>query len=450
MLASQAVGQQTPQSYDNRWAYGNAPYSNARMESQPPLIPFGPHGFQHNAQPFAPADISDYGTGPKPKLGWFFSYDRLIWTLSKPSTETIGSVAAQTTIIVNDQPVFIQNSFTTDFLKSDWANGNRFEIGYMDTDDHGWLVGVIDHVRQSQAFDLAAGQILFNDPNGVLRGFLDQNADGFDDDLNGNNVFGRDGIDLGTPNPTPPPDFVPPPDGIPDTPAPVDLGDLQTFPPLFDAVLVGSRTIVNGVEVMRTYRAPRLHNGGNFELLYGVRFLQIDDWFGITALGGIMDRTSIESRVQNNIVGPQIGGRWYLQRGRWIVSAEGRFMAGTDFENLRQKSLIATNATGGIVGDGTTPIGNVRNAPLNLTPYGAQSTQTDYEFAPAGEIRFQAAYQVTRAVALKIGYTALYVDGITRASNRINYTLPELGITTGGSNQDMFMQGLNLGVEVNR
>ena len=88
MLASQAVGQQTPQSYDNRWAYGNAPYSNARMESQPPLIPFGPHGFQHNAQPFAPADISDYGTGPKPKVGWFFSYDRLIWTLSKPSTET--------------------------------------------------------------------------------------------------------------------------------------------------------------------------------------------------------------------------------------------------------------------------------------------------------------------------------------------------------------------------
>src|SRR5262249_50633121 len=71
-------GAQPPQNYDTRYALGNAPFSEAAPPSStcPVVQPFGPVGFEMKDQPFAPAEISDYGNGPKPKIGFFFDYDR--------------------------------------------------------------------------------------------------------------------------------------------------------------------------------------------------------------------------------------------------------------------------------------------------------------------------------------------------------------------------------------
>ena len=68
-----------------------------------------------------------------------------------------------------------------------------------------------------------------------------------------------------------------------------------------------------------------------------------------------------------------------------------------------------------------------------------------------GEIRVNVSCQVTGNIGLKVGYTGLVMGNITRASNRIDYSGPNLiSITPDGIHQTFFANGLNFGVEINR
>ncbi len=90
--------------------------------------------------------------------------------------------------------------------------------------------------------------------------------------------------------------------------------------------------------------------------------------------------------------------------------------------------------------------------PVNLTsPIGWVNNSFATTFAPVGEIRLNVAYQVTRSIALKVGYTGLVVGNVTRASNRVDYSQVKLiSIAPGGTHQGLFVNGINFGVEVNR
>ena len=69
-------------------------------------------------------------------------------------------------------------------------------------------------------------------------------------------------------------------------------------------------------------------------------------------------------------------------------------------------------------------------------------------FSPLGELRLNVAYQVTRSIALKVGYTGIAVGNVTRASNRISYNgFKLIGITHPGDHQALFVNGINIGVE---
>jgi hypothetical protein len=424
LLAGRAHAQGMMPSY----ALGDAPYSNPDPGQHKPWQPFNPVGFETEMQPFAPADISEYGNGPKPRTGFFASYERLYWTISKPGNFPVGNPDLEGPTVVNGIPTLLVNSFDTDdFMKPFWAWGNRYELGYMDCNDYGWLVSGISHLHQGQVYNLLDAQVLFNDPGNLLLGFTDVNGDGLDDDLNGNGVFGRDGIDTDG-------------DGVPDTAAPVDPLDTISFPARYDFLQATNETVLDGVEVMRMYRAPRLHDGGTFELLYGVRYMHIMDHFIVDAIGGFLDESVWDTKVENDIVGPQIGGRYSNQRGRWIFSAEGRLFAAANFIRTQQRSVIATNFV---------PTG-APGEPVNLTPFGAQDSDKETEFAPGGEIRFQTVYQLTQSVGLKLGYTAMLIDNVSRASNRIDYTLPDFGVLNINTNEDIFFQGISFGIEINR
>jgi len=359
------TGAPPPQVYDNRYALGNPPHS----EAAPPfgigeqIQPFGPVGFEMKAQPFAPADISDYGNGPKAKIGFFFNYDRLEWSISRPFTADIGNPDAEGDFTVDGVTVFERNSLDTNFIKSKFAGGNRFEAGYVDTNKTGWMVSVIDHVTQSQSASFTGPQVLFLDTS------------------------------------------LTPPETV--------FGN-------FTALAVRNRIVLNGVELMRIIRAPQLHKGGELELMYGMRFFQADESFIWGAAGGDLDDAFVISRIQNNIVGPQFAGRWYKQRGRWITSAEGRFMAGASFQNA------------------------------HLNAFSTTSSRTDYEFSPLGELRLQAAYEITRTVGIQVGYTAIFLGGVSRPSNRIDYVLPNMQFLDSFTNQNLFIQGLTFGFFVNR
>ena len=291
LVPAAAVAQRHPivPQYNNvigaKYANGNAQYSAPRPAEngrwgQPPLVPVQ---FDHDWQPFAPAEISDFGNGIKPNYGYFASYDRLYWWIGRPDTTDIGSAAAegprlrvgldgtaqppiplapdpgnpgefipnpatfpQQGVVVNEM-----NSLDTSIVSGDPGWGNRYELGYMDTTNHGWLVSIIDKVSQNQGIVANDVQVMFRDPDMVLFGFYDVNFDGIDDDINGNGYHGRDG-DLTLP-------VTPDPDG---NEAPfVDYGDATETIPRFRNVTIRNKVTLNGIELMRTYRAPQLHDG---------------------------------------------------------------------------------------------------------------------------------------------------------------------------------------------
>ncbi len=420
-LASEAAAQQTPQSYDNAYAYGNAPHSNAAPSSGSSFLPFGPVGFVQRWDPFAPADISDYGTGPKAKHGFFFSYERCYWSISKPNRATVGSETLDGTAFaegfnpITDTVINVKenNSLDTAVFTAKGSWGNRWETGFVDENDRGWMIGVLDHVAQTQNFQYANATVLFNDPNGVLTQFI----------VNPLVPFTR---------PASPNQFIP----------------VQVVPRFPDSLLY-NRVVLNGVEISKIYRIPRLHNGAYIDLMAGARWFQVDDTFEFDGYGGTLADSIVHTRVQNNMVGPQIGLRYFQQRGRWINSFEARFAATANFENFSQYSQFASGAsllnqiqqassTGAGVAGGT------------LFPNSGNANKFDTKFAPVGELRFQTVYQVTRSVGLKIGYTFIGVNGVNRASNHTDYTAPVFGLLSPGGRDSLFVNGLNFGVEVNR
>jgi hypothetical protein len=421
---------QTPQpTYEN----GSAPFSDDNPGPLSNLNPFHPVGFEPQFDWFAPAETSGYGRGPRPHVGYFFSYERLFWSLSAPETAFVGSTTADPNDPANFLDSFFPNGPTVDnsWIGANGAWGNRWEVGYVDTDDYGWLVSVIDHVSQGQYRIDNRPAMLLGDPGGILDGratYVITNSD-------------------------------------PAVSVTVNIGAL---PFIFEEIRMENQTYLNGVELTRFYRARRLHSGAYFELLYGARWFQINDTFVVQAEGNglrnvtvngapffnlnpatstfpknILDASFWSNRVLNNLVGPQIGVRLFRQRGRWVTSLEARFLAAANFQNAHLKTDLGTH----------TNANQSRNVNLTTSFHGLGSDVHQYTttFAPLGELRVNVSWQATRNVGLKVGYTGIVVGNISRASNRIDYDSVNLiGINSTNVNQLFFSNGVNFGVEINR
>jgi hypothetical protein len=398
--------------------------------------PFAPVNHEPDWRWFAPADLSEYGCDrPESNEGFFFQYDRLIWAFTRPKVTDVGNEAAERILILptnsalppNGNVIFYINDADTKFIETEWVWGNRFDLGYV-VDDHGWLFSGSHAHTQDRLLAANDAQVVFNDPFGATFGFVDLNGDGFDDDLNGNNIYGR---------PLPNNVDTPPITGIPDAPGPTDFDDRTDAPVIFDTLDVSNKTTMFSLELMKIWRLPRMHYGGVWEWLAGVRYVNMTDQFDVLGTGGLFDIMTVNSRVNNHIVGPQIGARWARTRGRWTVSTEGRFIAGVNFQQACVQGSYATNFA-------ATP------ALPNLTPRWFDETVMDSEFAPTGELRFETQFQLTRYVSLRMGYNGLVAGGMGRASRRVDWTLPHIGVLDAHKNEAFIVNGFNFGFEINR
>ena len=146
---------------------------------------------------------------------------------------------------------------------------------------------------------------------------------------------------------------------------------------------------------------------------------------------------------KNRIVGPQIGARWFKKYGRWTVSTEGRFLAGYNSQSSVQF---------GQFGSELDPPGGI-GEPLALGPTGFFNRLNQNEFSPVVELRVGLDWQITRSVSLGAGWTGIWMDGIARASNMFNYefgTSSTMGILGENNRQDVFMNGANFRIVINR
>jgi hypothetical protein len=149
--------------------------------------------------------------------------------------------------------------------------------------------------------------------------------------------------------------------------------------------------------------------------------------------------THWETTADNHIIGPQIGGRYFQQAGRWVFSTEGRFTAGYNRQNLFQEGAFGYT---GSPGGSFVPIGWLGSQ------YSHRATIN--EFSPVVELRLDARYVISRYLSLKVGWTGFWMDGIARPSSMTEYAVPEMGIDTTRNRQNVFVNGVTLGFEINR
>jgi hypothetical protein len=85
------------------------------------------------------------------------------------------------------------------------------------------------------------------------------------------------------------------------------------------------------------------------------------------------------------------------------------------------------------------------NHPLYFSPTAAHHAKREFEFAPMGELKIIGSYQFSKGIAFNVGFNGMFVDGIRRAATHVRYRLPDMGFAEG-HRENIFLSGVNLGV----
>lgn len=376
-------------------------------------------------------------SGPS-NSGYFASLEALLFFVNKPNVATFGDEASERLVSVNSVVFSFENSLDTSWINNDGGWGQRFEFGNIKCES-GWFASFWN-IKQVQTYNVTGVNFAPSDPFSLMSGFFDGNNDGFDDDLNNNQVYGRSGRDLGTFDAGPPPGFIAPFDGIPDAGAATDTNDMIVYLQTFSQVASSNKLTMQNFELNRLLRLPGHSWNNEFDYYYGVRYLKVRDQYNVTASGGFLDQSFWHAESDNNLIGPQIGARWSRRARAVGFSVDGRFLAAYNQQDNDLRGQYASNLTS---------VGGA-NAPAALTRLSFIDGFGNDEFSAAGEIRADMVLKMSRSWAFKVGYTGLIVDNISRASPKIVYALPASSLQDVDSNTTLLSHGVNFGLEYNR
>jgi len=353
-----------------------------------PLIE--PDHFQPDFQFFAPAEFNEYGGEPQPNTGWFLTYDRMYLYMSRPKQE---------------------QSYT----EGDFTWGNRFDVGYMTEEDHGWLFTGIN-IGSPNSGDFVTVERL----NRWVPLFDDGGGGG--DDATSAPIF----------------------------PA-ADRDDPFTLERTYEVGQSLNFARYNGFELNKTFRLEPLHKGSILEPILGFRYHIFRDYTRRNTYERFLDDgtpvpdipnpdvaledatverfTSNQWGFTNHLVGGQLGVRWYKKQTRWVLNGEFRAFAAQNFQSMYAQQKTTT--TVGEVGTETDTIMELRQ----LT----KSYDHSQEFVFGFDVRAEAAYELTRDVALRFGCNFTeFGRGIGRGNN------------FSDNSQDLQMVAFTFGFTVNR
>lgn len=385
--------------------------ASAAQAEHPEFQPFiEPDYFNPDLQFFAPAEVSEFGGGEPPNIGFYATYDRLYINVSRPDGNNApGPAFNNVDPPLPPTPPIPGQIQTLDTLWSPWEGdftwGNRFDFGYMTEEKRGW--------------NIVAWSISGPNENLVTR----QERVG---------RINEDG---------PPVD----PEGV--------VFPIQDRNPrdYFLTQSINNATF-SSVELNRVWRRKEFHNGGVFEPMIGVRYMVFNDYvrrdryaryvndvlgdnFPIPFLQDsdgpgevyIIDKTHWE----NNMLGPQIGFRLSKSYGHWHLSTEMRAFA---MQNWQFFSAQQTQRF------------TIWNSPAPADSIDTELIMKDRvyndnaEFVWGGEIRGEAAYELTRDISLRFGFTLTDIgQGVARSNHPTSYT-----------DQTVIMGGVSFGLTMNR
>jgi hypothetical protein len=368
-------------------------------------------------QLFDTPDTSTVGRGQRPNEGFFFSYDGLYWNVSPPDNALIGAEGSRIVsygIHPTGAPGDTQNDTMTQVSSLDtsqlsgwqtanWVGGQRIEGGRM-RDGRGWLLSFTELQNQTMSFLSQNATMVIDDP------YVDQAGH--------NSLQGIVGV-----SPTDP-----------------TVNIVRNLPITFSNVNVINNTAYWSIEWMLVGRSQEIGEGHYLEWFAGPRYAEFNDTFLVNANGGILNATNWATDAQNHIVAGQLGARYFKKVGRWMLNTEGRFFAGLNYQNIHQFGVLGSNLS---------PPGGLMQ-PLTLGPVAFSHADFEREFTPGIELRLELRYQLTRAISFKAGWSGTWMDSIARASSLVDYTLPNFGIDPSHNRQQVFMNGVVIGIDINR
>ncbi|HRX78688.1 MAG: BBP7 family outer membrane beta-barrel protein [Planctomycetaceae bacterium] len=353
--------------------------------------------FPHDFQFFAPAEFGEFGNGPEAPTGWFATADRVHIYVSRP----------------RDEVTHTEGDFT-------W--GNRFTLGYMSPEDHGWF-GEYWNIDGPHAFNVTEAERV-----NVL------NTSDTVNTIASDYVDLRNGTDVTVTDQNP---------GVPRSDQNnVISGDRRYF--VRDSL---NEAAITSFELNKSFRLKQLHYGSRFEPFFGFRYVSFQDYWErdtyarITDLGvnvGQVPPTTIDpttlqneqfdqltSRFDNHMVGGQFGARWYKVKGRWNLSGELRAFLFSNFQF--QQTTLHTELT---FYDAT----GVDEPPEGVFLSNTLNSGNATEFVFGGEVRAEAAYELTRDISLRAGITFMdFGRGVGRGNdiNRNDQNVVMFGTTFG-------------------
>lgn len=373
-----------------------------------PFLFLEPDTFRPDFQFFAQADATNYEVGRDrdPRRGFFFTYDRVWMSVTRPETTVplqplsgvVAPFAQNRNAFVHENPSPWNGDFT-------W--GNRLEMGFVDHCDKGWSMVAwhVDGPNRDNKIDMVdripIGDIdtafLSDDPTD-FRGLLPN-------DFLGDDVLASD--------------------------APLKVSHSVNLAKM------------SGFELNRIMERQRFHNGGVWEPLVGVRYIQFQDFWRLRGytrsdinFDGIDDAefyTIEQNNHLNNMLGGQLGMRIFKETGHWNLSAEFKMFAMQNWQaySAQVDNYIWTDEI-------DIPAPGPRSPPFARHERIVQNNNGS-EFVWGGELKMEAAYQLTRDISFRTGFVFLDLGrGVARGRDqRFN-------------DQDVQMFGYTFGFTVNR
>lgn len=457
------------------------------------LETFAVQGFR----PFAPYARDEFGGGPRRTQGVYGFLEAIYITFEPTKGIVIGDDSGTPREAFTGNITITQsNTINTSHLDTMKGGiGTKFGIGNI-RDHWGWEISGYAIPSMSVSVENANGSMVITDSRDLVA------YPAFGTNYTFNRVWKENG----------PFDYYPYKTGPLDAiqrvgnfwawfPAQLDIitppvleGTLAPLPINFEKARVTAKMDHWLVDAVATYRC---HPGriGCLEVFSGVRYMEIDDslnffgeglpWMGITenddgtadadgnvsttldgtvsGVGSILGNSDWKFQAQNHIIAPQIGAKISRTNNRWTFSAEGRFLAGANYQNVKSSGYFGSyydRIAEVDFGDTTLP-GLTERGMYPWTPVGPLfSTRSFYhnksniEFSPGVEVRLNANWQLTNAIGIQFGVNTMFMDRIAKGAYVNNFVVDKgkfFGLNSKDKyNDDAFLYGFSIGLTLNR
>lgn len=371
--------------------------------SQDGYHPFSePMEFDPDWQFFAPVqtqDFEDLTTRQRANNGFFLTYDRLRFGMSRSATESASHAI-------------------------DFSWGNRFDFGWMKSNESGWMFSTT-HVGGPNSSNVLEQQ--------RLNQFIT-------DDAGGNGVGGAI---------QPTQDIVGEFDFLPYHFRNNIQG--ERLYELFDSVNIATFT---SFEANKTWRMEPYRYGGILEPMIGLRYANLSDvahndtYNTFAIVDGAVPPAIIangETLLQDNVTTDnhmllgQIGFRYTKFINRWTLSNDMKFFGGQVYQNQQTSRLVSNT-----VYDNPIPIGESalsENDHTGTVFSGRRNEESTWGF----DLRVEGAYKATKYLDVRGGFGMLYFgNGMWRGAT----------VTSGApqflQNQSVVMPAFTFGIALNR